>query len=400
MKRRIFIVILTAMFHIGRSQVPTVTNLLNDVRIDSMKMFVEELTGLKQVVINGVLDTINSRYAYSPGNAKAFYYLKQKFQQYGLSVDSLAFNPTGKNVFGIKYGTKYPNQKYILGAHYDNHPPFNVAPGADDNASGTAAVIEAARIFSNYNFSYTIVFAGWDEEELGLLGSIAYVNNALSNNDSILGYINLDMLGWDGNNDSIADINVKPVANSLALANKALMLNTTYSIGLSIHTVNPGNTSTDHAPFWNNGLTAIGIDEAYDTDFNPYWHTLADSLGQFNLSYYERVAKLAYATLAECALDTAYTIGINEPQIFDNTIQLYPNPFSESLSVSFANPVSSMLRLTIVNTLGEICYVTILPEGINRHTVEMNTLNPGIYYYQVKLLNGQIIEQGKIIKMN
>ena len=86
--------------------------------------------------------------------------------------------------------------------------------------------------------SLYIIFALWDEEEQGLIGSDAYASSAAASNENILGYINMDMLGWDGNNDNVADIHVRPVASSLALLDKAMVANIDYDIGLSLHLVN------------------------------------------------------------------------------------------------------------------------------------------------------------------
>lgn len=244
--------ILTLLGNVSIAQNPIVQNILNDVRIDSMSFFVKQLTGEERVVIGGVPDTIHSRQAYQPGNEKAFQFVKEKFLGYGLQVDSLQFNATGKNLLGIKTGTQFPDQKFILGAHYDN-VGYSIAPGADDNASGSAAVMEAARVFSSYSFPFTVIFALWDEEELGLLGSNAYASLAASNDETILGYINMDMLGWDGNNDSVIDLHFRHVEESIELASIAVNTNNKYDINLNIHLRDPGTGNTDHASFWNNG---------------------------------------------------------------------------------------------------------------------------------------------------
>jgi len=85
---------------------------------------------------------------------------------------------------------------------------------------------------------YTLVFCLWDEEEQGLIGSKAYTAQAAANEKQIIGYINVDMLGWDSNDDHVADIHVRPVAQSIDLANKAIMVDSIYEIGLDIHLVN------------------------------------------------------------------------------------------------------------------------------------------------------------------
>lgn len=380
--------------HNVNAQNPIVQNLLNDVRLDSLTNFVKQLTGKKPVKINGVIDTIKSRHYLHPGNEKAFQFMKQEFVRFGYQIDSMTFNIEGKNLFAIKTGYKYPNRRYMLGAHYDNQPNTTIAPGADDNASGSATVLEAGRVFSNYNFPYTIVFALWDEEEPGLLGSLAYVPTIGSDNDTLLGYVNVDMLGWDGNNDSIADINVRPVANSISLANRAQLCNSIYNIQLGLHIVNPGNGSTDHAPFWNNNYTAIGIDEEYDNDFNPFWHTPADSLGQFNLSFYKKCSKLAYATIADCAIDTVNVVGIEE--LKDGSgIQVYPNPFNENLSIQYEKQNTLIHKIELFNCVGQFVY----QKQINASSaiLELNEeLKQGIYFLKIYNSESSVIK--KIIK--
>ena len=119
-----------------------------------MVYFVRELSGDVSTIINGTSQTIVSRNKYQSGNALSETYIKQKLQSYGINTTIQTFSTTGKNVFAIQPGTEFPNQKYMICAHYDDMPSGTTAPGADDNASGTAAVIEAARIFSQVQFSF------------------------------------------------------------------------------------------------------------------------------------------------------------------------------------------------------------------------------------------------------
>lgn len=377
-----------------RAQNPTVVSLLNDVRLDSLINFVKQLSGEKTVIINGVTDTIKSRQYQQPGNEKAFQFMKAEFIRFGYQVDSFSFNSAGKNLFAIKTGYKYPDRWFMLGAHYDNWPLTTVAPGADDNASGTSTVLEAGRVFANYNSPYTIVFALWDEEEAGLLGSTAYVPTIGSNSEILMGYVNVDMLGWDGNNDSVVDINVRPVANSYTLRDKAQFCNTAYNIQLNLHVVDPGNGSTDHAPFWNNGHSAIGIDEEYHDDFNPFWHTPADSLGQFNLSFYQKCSKLAYATIAEFALDTVNTVGIKE-NMLASQFQLYPNPFAEQITIRPEKQNALIEKVALFDCTGRM----IFEKQIGNYSTTVfidKPLNEGVYFLKVFTSENSFVK--KIIK--
>lgn len=392
MKRScLFLFIIFGILGRSKGQNPMVQTILTDVRLDSLTGYIKQLTGEKHIVISGLVDTIKSRHYQHPGNEKAFRFMKSEFARFGYQLDTMQFSVAGKNLMAMKTGYKYPNRRFMLGAHYDNLPGSGIAKGADDNATGTAAVLEAARIFRNYSFPYTIVFALWDEEELGLLGSIAYAQTLGGDNDTLLGYVNLDMLGWDGNNDSIADINTKNVANSVAFANKAQFCSSAYNLQLGIHILNPGEESSDQAAFWNTNHTAIGIGEEHHTDFYPYWHTQADSLVHLNLNYYRKCAKLAYATIADFALDTVNMVGIGELHE-DELFNVYPNPFSSIFSIRTAG--NKVERIKVVDCLGNTVYeATLLSPSLN---ITLPELKEGIYTLLISIGKSSYVR--KIIK--
>jgi len=283
-----------------QSQTPVVQEIINQANIDSLIFFVEELSGEVQTNINGAPYTIVSRNKYQPSNDKAADYIQQKLESYGLTVYNQSFSSSGRNVYGVQTGTDLPNQKYIICAHYDDMPSGSTAPGADDNASGTAAVLEAARIISQYISEYTIIYALWDEEEQGLVGSDYYATLAAAAGDSLLGVVNLDMIAWDSNSDYIADLHTGPVGTSRYLKDKMIEVNTLYNLGLNIDIKDPGSNYSDHASFWYNGFGAILLIED-GTDFNNWYHTINDLVTHFNLPYYLMMSQAAYGTLATLA---------------------------------------------------------------------------------------------------
>ena len=123
------------------------------------------------------------------------------FTSYGLSTSLEGFaysSQTYYNVVGVLPGTTRPNDIYIIGAHFDSVSN----PGADDNASGTAGVLEAARVLTQYNFEATLVFIAFDREEQGLVGSNAYATS--HSGDNILGMISLDMIAYNLNGQNQA----------------------------------------------------------------------------------------------------------------------------------------------------------------------------------------------------
>ena len=293
-------IILLSLQSISLSQTPVIQTIINQTNIDSLTYFVRELSGDVSTIIGGSPYTILSRNKNQPGNNKAADYIKQKLNGYGLVTYDQNFSATGRNVYGVQLGSQYPNKKYIICAHYDDMPSGTTAPGADDNASGTAAVIEAARIFTQYDSKYTIIYALWDEEEQGLVGSAYYAQQAFNSGDSIMGVINLDMISYDSNSDGQAEIHTRPIANSIALKDNMLTVNTLYGVGLTLSTINPGATWSDHASFWNRNFGAICLIEL-DGDFNAYYHTVNDKIQYFNMPYYLKMSKAAFGTVATLA---------------------------------------------------------------------------------------------------
>ena len=117
------------------------------------------------------------------------------------------------------------------------------APGADDNASGVAGILEAARVFSLFDFEATVQFIAFDLEELGLFGSAAYAAAAKERGDRILGMVSLDMIAYNTGGANTADVYghtaSDPMKNSLAGAVR------TYG-GLTVNVQGPLDYS-DHA---------------------------------------------------------------------------------------------------------------------------------------------------------
>lgn len=314
------------------SQNPYITSILNDIRIDSLVDFVEKISGEEGVVVNGNLDTIYSRHKSRPGNELAFKYIIQEFERFGLQSDSMVFSATGKNALAIQPGSVYPDKYYIICSHYDGMPNLPIAAAADDDGSGVGAVLEAARVLSKYQFEYTIIYAIWDEEEQGKVGSLAYANLANTNNDSIMGVINMDAIAWDSDNDDVAMIHVKPIGTSLQISDTIQSINADYSIGLTLAITNPGATYSDHASFWTNNFGAVLVIEDWSFDANPNYHTDTDLIAYFNLPYFLKLSKLSMASVAALATPVGFSGTLDEPGS-SNDVKIYPNPVNHFLHI-------------------------------------------------------------------
>jgi hypothetical protein len=327
----------------------TIQTIINNTNIDSLIYFVEELSGEVSTIIGGSPYTIESRHKNNASNNKAADYIKQKLHSYGLVTYDQNFSSTGRNVYGVQLGSVYPNKQYIICAHFDDMPSGTTAPGADDNASGTAAVIEAARIFTQYNSKYTIIYALWDEEEQGLVGSAYYAQQAALAGDSIMGVINMDMIAYDSDNDSAGEIHIRNYGNSIGLKDMMVQVNTTYSIGVTPVVENPGTTASDQASFWNYNYGALLlIEEYYGGDFNLYYHSTDDLLIHFNQPYYHKMSRLTLGTVATLAELTeivpvellAFTASVNNSEVrllWSTASELNNNGFEIERSVNEPN---------------------------------------------------------------
>ncbi len=291
---------------------PKILEIINRVKIDSLTYFVKQLSGVEPVTVGGISQLITTRHYTKPGKDIAGQWIASKFRNYGLTttIDNItSASGTGKNILGIKTGTRYPNKKYVICAHYDSMPASDTAPGADDDASGIAAVIEAARLFSAVNTDYTIVFAAFDEEEVDLCGSLFYADRAIATGETIMGIINLDMIAYDSDNDNYADVHTRPVANSMAIAKTMIEINTNNNVGLVLSNVNPGSNDLDSKTFWTKGFSNITLLESAN-DFNIHYHNMVttDNISYFNFPYFEKCVKLAIGTLAFYTLESVNTM--------------------------------------------------------------------------------------------
>jgi hypothetical protein len=197
------------------------------------------------------------------------------------------------NVVGILPGTERPNDIYLVGAHYDSANN----PGADDNASGTAAVMEIARVLSQYSFDATLVFVAFDCEELNLLGSLAYVNAHPS--DNILGMVNLDMIAYNAPAAGHDSISLYDCVAGGVMKSQLAAAFTAYGDGLT--TVDGGyTTASDHYWFEKRGFDAALVIESGWAS-NPQYHRAGDAVETENYLDYAYATRVSRGTLGYLA---------------------------------------------------------------------------------------------------
>ena len=264
--------------------------------------WVRRLSGAEPVILAGETYTITTRYTPKlfdgSAHARAYDTILQQVQGWGYPAASIEQDPWSSGSFsGINLvltipGQITPTQVVALTAHLDSLSSLatreTLAPGAEDNASGSAALLEAARLFRHYQFDRTVKIIWFTGEEQGMLGSSAYVND--HNLSGFQGVVNLDMFGYDGDNDRCLELHVGTLAASDAVGQCYLQSVQAYSLGLSNDYITSGaTTASDHAPFWNQGVGAVLVHENGFLnppgsgcngvrDRNPYYHQVTDTV--------------------------------------------------------------------------------------------------------------------------
>jgi leucyl aminopeptidase len=231
--------------------------------------------------------------------------LQTKLDPYSLSCRAgLSYN-----LEAILPGTDPESSEIILiTAHLDSIAQgvrsSQIAPGADDNASGSAGVLEAARVLSQYKFKRSIYFLLFTGEEQGLVGSRAYAGRLKREGANIVGVFNMDMIGYDSDNNGIFEIQA-PDEDSFRLAELLIATANHYNLSLAPEVPNEAPPWSDHASFARQGYPAVLIIEDTELgeteDFNPYYHTTGDTLEAVNLSYARRIVQAIVGAVAQLA---------------------------------------------------------------------------------------------------
>ena len=240
------------------------------------------------------LQNFTTRRYNSSGNLEAATYLYNRFRSIsGLSVE---YQGSYKNIIATLYGTDTAsNALYMVGAHYDSiSSDPNYAPGATDNGGGVAIVLELARIMSQYKFAHTLKFAFWNDEEDGLHGSGEYAWYAKNNNLNVSLYFNYDSSCYDPNNHFILDIMYN--SQSQWVSNMMTELNALYNVNFTL-TYNAHTCSSDYAPFWWRGYTAV---MTHEETHGPA-HSPEDTIDKVSTLYAKKNGQLGMSVLAELA---------------------------------------------------------------------------------------------------
>jgi len=250
---------------------PEIVDLINQVSQDNIENHIRYMQGF-------------TRDALSPAALTVQNWLVEHFESYGyddVSVHYFTWDQWGLdfdagNVVVVKKGTEFPDEYIMISSHYD-HPS---GPGADDNASGTAGVMECARLLKDFPTKRSIIFVPFNAEEYWMVGSMPFAKKCATENMNIIAHFNMDMIGWfpPENPNTI-------MASGYSYISKPLFeyyyqTANTYIPSIPTIRLSDGDSyGGDHMPFNIYEYPSLYIGDIEYFDLHPCYHKPCDTIG-------------------------------------------------------------------------------------------------------------------------
>lgn len=368
------------------SENPQIRALMDSVAIDSIEAYIEHLCSYHN-------RRYDSRYIWEVQD-----WLVSRYQAFGVDTVMLHDFPvpdstieTADNIIAVQWGAKTPQEFVVCGAHYDSwnddgeDPDTIRSPGADDNASGVAGILETARLLSHYTFDRSIIYANWCAEEIGLVGSAAYAHDMAEQGMDIVGYFNLDMTGYLQEGSDI-HVHLMYTTQDSTIADYVYGFSHTYFPDMPIHQDWLAWGDSDYSSFNRNGYPAVHPFEDVRAS-SPYIHSRQDVLGLSvnSLEQSKRFTELNLGLVATLA-------GLQNHDVIENesiTIALYPNPAKESVTILADD---ELRHVTVINLIGQSLAHNVVREN-NKYVLDINQFPSGIYLLKISTKRGTAIQR-------
>lgn len=247
------------------------------------------------------LVNLQTRHYKQEGGKKAALFVKQAFEEMGLTAEYHAFSYGGvevANAVGTLAGTDPDAPQVLVTSHMDSILLWGSqakAPGADDNASGTTAMLAIARAATRFRFKNTLKFIAFHAEEVGLIGSKAYADMAAARGDAIAAVLQMDMLGYGS--DKMEIVGDEPSSELVARIKTVGQPVTALEI---IPSIKPDFWYSDHSSFWRKGYRAVLVTEDL-AEFNPHIHTKNDTFEKISATRIDQSLRAVAAVAADLA---------------------------------------------------------------------------------------------------
>jgi hypothetical protein len=304
------------------------------LRADGGRTFAPIAADVRQIVSRASVDRVygyehalfqfDSKNIRRPGNRQASEFLFNTYNSFGYEPEYQwlerrdAFGGRTANVVATLRGTVNPELVYVISSHYDS---VEAGPGADDDTSGTAALLEAARVLAGKPQPATIVFASMTGEEGGLLGSREFVRLTVEKNVRVLGVLNNDMIGW---------MNDQRMDNTIRYSNPGIrdIQHAAATLFTSLITYDALYwKGTDAMSFYDVYGDVIGGIGSYPVLGNPNYHQATDLLDTVNHQLITETSKTTVATIMLLASSPSRLTGLKAERAgSDVTVSWNPSP--------------------------------------------------------------------------
>jgi hypothetical protein len=306
----------------------------------------------------------DSKHVSRPGNKRAIEFLFETYKSFGYEPEYQWFDTRGaldgktSNVIATLRGTTNPELVYVVSSHFDS---VAGGPGADDDTSGTAALLEAARMLAGHPMPATIVFASFTGEEAGLLGSREFVRRAVEQKMKIVGALNNDMVGWS--NDDRLDNTIRySNAGIRDIQHGAAMLFTKLILYDALY-----YKSTDAAAYYEAYGDIVGGIGSYPVLGSPHYHQSHDLLEYENHELITETSKTTVATLMLLASSPSRLTDLKLEKSTGKSVIATWTPSPEKAVASYIvayGPAADPLRKRVTVTAPRATIPVLEPESV------------------------------------
>ena len=279
------------------------------------------LSGEVPIEIGGEQITLRSRFARSKNGRRAEQYVFEQLQSMGYKPAYFIY----KTPYGRKWrdivvdipGREEPDKLVLLVGHLDSisHPikkAPQIAPGADDNGTGSSSLLAIANLLKESSFKYTLRFVWFTGEEFGYWGSRPYLKKLAEENADVVAAINMDMIGYDGDQDNVVELHTGTRQENLLLGDHLIAANDLYDLGLVLeHKAKSAALFSDHRTFWEQGYASVFLienffkdsdeEDTHPRDRNPAYHSQSDQVNLVDFDYVANIARMAMAAAMNLA---------------------------------------------------------------------------------------------------
>lgn len=283
---------------------------------DFLKLKLQEFSGAKTIKIDNETVTITERKS-TENRILARQFLIQEYEKLGYAT-SLQDYSNANNTKGVKWGGPEaknllakkanfiaekkgtdPGKVLIISSHLDSVGNA----GANDDGSGTIAALAVAKVLKDINFTYTVRFIAFDQEEIGLVGSKAYARTiSMEDKENVIGVINMEMMATNSRKDGAFHVIDCERPESTFLTAEIVKMIQVYNIDLT-----PSSACTDrsdHSSFWKRGIPAVVLSENFfGGDNDSCYHRKCDVVDErLDFSYMGKITKAVALAAREILL--------------------------------------------------------------------------------------------------